>query len=318
MIVLRPQLAGRFRAWARRPDGRVHPVLGWSRNLVLDQGLDLIGTSTTYLDACQVGTSDVPASAQQTALLAPLAGTANRTAANSAANSAAPWRGYSQITYAFSAGAVVGDIRELGVGPSATPGSPLFARFSPVNALGSGYAARVLADEVLEVEYELSLYAPVSDAAGTLLIDGEPHSYVARAALASTAQHWAPYRADAVAAPGQAVQAVFAAAGGAQAVAYDGALGDITATPAGVSANVSYVADTAYIPGSRQRRGRLHWDLAQANFGGGIRSLAYRLAVGSGSGGNSLGAYQVEIAPPAPKTDRLLWYADIGITWGRA
>ena len=311
MILLPFQLGGRFRVGARRPDGRLRPLADWQDNLILDAGLDMVATTNTYLDAVQAGTSGVAPTVEHTALLEPVAGTANRVSANSAASGFAPWRGQSQITYRFPTGAVTGLIRELAVAPGATPGSPAFSRVILRNAVGKPAGVAPLADEALEVEYELSIYAPPNDVSGTTNIDGTSHGYTARASLASTTMHWAPYDAASFGSSGQAAQASFSNTPGAHAVAYSGAIGSITSSPGGTAVNASGVGQQPYVPGSHERRVRLFWDLDVANFGG-IRSLSLRMAPGSGAGGNSLGAYQVEFSPVAPKTSELGFFFDLG------
>jgi len=315
MILPQTTLSGKYRLGARRPDGRLRPLTDWFDNLVLDQGLELIATSNTYLDAVQVGTGSVPAVATQTALVSAAAGTANRIAANSAAANAEPWRGFSQITYRFGVGEVTGILREVGIGSSATPGSPLFSRTLITDPLGGTTGVEVLADEALEVEYELSVYAPENDTVGTITIDGVATAYTARAALASTGSVWAPYRGSSFASSGQAVQASFSSSTGSHIAAFTGAIGSITSQPGGTSANAETIADSGYTANSHRRDVRLGWGLNAANFD--VRSFLIQMKAASGSGGNSLGAFQVEISPVKTKTSLLELFATFGIGWSR-
>lgn len=310
MIHLQSSIAGKYRLRARLPDGRLRPITDWFDNLVLDQGLDLISTVNTYLDAVQVGTDATPASVTQTALIAAVAGTSNRVSANSAAANIAPWRGFSQITYRFSAGAVTGFLREIGIGASAIPGSPLFSRALITDVLGNPNGVQVFSDEALEVEYELSVYAPANDVTGTIIVDGVLTNYTARAALASTGAVWAPYRASSFASAGQAVQATWTTSS----AAFDGAIGTITGQPGGTSASAA-ITSLAYIPGSHRSDASLNWGLSSANFA--IRSFLLQMKAVSGSGGNSLGAFQVEISPTINKTSNIDLAARFGIGWSR-
>lgn len=302
---------------ARKTDGRVRP-LGGMKNLILDRFLNQIAAESTYLDACQVGTSGVAPDVAQTALIAPTVGTANRVAANSAAANAAPWRGFSQITYRFPLGAVTGVIREVAIGNSATVGSLVVCRALTPNVYGEAAEIELFADEQLDVQYELSVYAPENDVVGTCLVNGVEVGYTARAAFASNGGVWAPYRASSFASSGQAVRALFTTTGSSHIAAFSGGLGAITSSPAGSSGNCAGVSNQTYVTGDYRRLGSAFWDLGVANFAGGIKSLAFRFGTVSGTGGNSLGGYQVEFDTAIPKTALEDFRAQVGISWGRA
>lgn len=317
MIVVPYQLAGRYRLTALRPDGRRRPLADWFDNLILDRGLDEMASNATWLDCCQVGGSAAAEAPSQTALLAPIAGSSTRVAANSRSASAPPWFSATKITYRFTAGQIVGQISELGIGSSATLGSPLFSRALIKDIYGNPNPGSVLADEALDVDYELGIYAPDGDITGTAMIDGVAVGYTARPALVTTPAHWAPYRAASYASAGQAVRALFAAATGTHMACFDGVIGAATSQPGGSSAAADIVTPRAYVAGSRRVIASLDWNLTTANFAGGIRSLLWRLAAGTGGGGNSLGAWQVQFATPVLKTAQQSFGFDVGISWGR-
>lgn len=318
MILIPHTMAGRFRMSAVKADGRVRPLQGWSPNLILDSGMDLIAAGSAWLDYCHVGSSAVAEAANQTGLLAPVAVTGNRTSANSTASNAAPWKGVSSITYKFGLGQIVGAINEVAVGPGSVLGSATFNRALTKDSFGSQHAVQVLADEQLEVEYELSVFAPAGDVTGTVQIDGAPVAYTARAAFANTTAIWAPYRAGSFATAAQAVKAAFAGDTGAHIACTDGVLGADTVQPGGTYANAGLVTPQPYVAGSRRALARLDWDVSAANFGGGIRSLLWRFAAGTGAGGNSLGAYQLQFGAPVMKNSNHSFFMYVGISWGRA
>jgi len=316
MILLPFSLAGRYRISAVSRCGVRRLLMDWTRNTILDGGLDMVAASSTWLDCVHVGTSgDAVDPAEQTTLIEPVAATANRVAANSAAASIPPYRGYSQITWRFAVGDVVGVIRELGVGPSTTLGSPLFSRTLVRDITGAPSSVRVLADEALEVQYELSVFAPEVDVIGTALIDGVGRGFKARAMLASTPMHWAPYRAASYASSGQGVRGIFTSSSAAS--AHSGAIGAATSSPAGSSAAASTVIPKAYVAGSHASSARFEWDFNAANYVDGIRSLSWRMSSGTGSGGNSLGAFQLEFDEPIMKVDTIAFAMELGIAWGR-
>lgn len=310
-------LSGRFRLTTSK-NGVFRKSTGWFGNTILDAGLDMIGTVNTYLDCVQVGSGNTAPAPEQTTLVTFVAGTDNRTAANSGANNASPYGGFSQILWRFNAGEVVGVIREVGVGPSALTGSTLFSRTLVPDTFGVTTEVEVLDDEDLDVEYQLTVSPSEVDDVSVIDVSGVETTVTARASLVSTAQHLAPYRSASYASSGQAVRATFSATPGTHAVVYEGAIGAITSSPGGDSAQAGVISTITYVPGSYEINGVLDIAPTAANFDDGIRSVSFRFAPGTGDGGNSLGQYQVEFTPPLAKNENLSLGIDVTVSWGRA
>lgn len=318
MIHLPLRVAGRYKLTAIRPDGSTRKLTDWFDNLILDSGLDLIGTSSTYLDACQIGTSGAAEDAAQTALLAPTAGTATRVSAFSSAANTPPYKGSSAITYRFPVGVAAGELFEVGVGPSATEGSTLFSRSLIRNLVGEATGVLVFDDEILDVQYQLTVLPPAGDLSGGFNLAGIDYSYTLRAARITANANWAPYRASQVAVAGQAVRGIFTATTGAHAIAYNGAIrGEDSFPTSTASANCSSVTNTAYVPGSHKAAALLRWLDTAANFAEGFRSAEFGFAPVTGDGGNSIGWYQVEFTPPIPKSANETLLLSVEVSWGR-
>lgn len=81
--------------------------------------------------------------------------------------------------------------------------------------------------------------------------------------------------------------------------------------------NCTSVSNVAYVPGSFERHATVKWDSVVANFAEGITAIYLSLDVASGTGGNSLGAYQMSFDPPIPKTSAFSFYITTVLTWGR-
>lgn len=318
-ILIPGTLSGRVRLKGHKRDGTVRLIHDWCDNIILNIGLEMIASTANYLDWCHVGLSDTEPAANQTTLLDWVGSTNTRTAANSITTTEAPFFGISQISYLFDEGAIVGNIKELGFGPLGTEGSSLFNRALVTDSFGNASFAVVLADEALEVEYELTIAAPTEDIEGTLSYDGDDYAYVIRPALVTQTAKWCPYRSGSYASAGQAVQAVFTATElNGNVVAYDGAIGTEELQPSGASSPARYFYEHPYVADSHQKLLRCEWSLEDANFGTGIRSILWFMKTGTGSGGNSLGAYQIEFTPPIPKDDQNGFRINLGMSWGNA
>ena len=97
-FLITPRLKGRFKLTAIRPDGRERPLTDWFDNLVLDTGLNALGTAS-QLGACQVGTSNTAVDALQTTLQGFLAGTTGVEETNYGAAGGSPYYGWKTIRY---------------------------------------------------------------------------------------------------------------------------------------------------------------------------------------------------------------------------
>ena len=74
-----------------------------------------------------------------------------------------PYYGYKIFTFRFNQGIAAGNISEIGVGWSGTTPLQLFSRTLIKDINGDPTTITVLADETLDVIYELRLYAPETD-----------------------------------------------------------------------------------------------------------------------------------------------------------
>lgn len=323
MIKIPLALGGRHRLNAIRPDGRRRPLLDWRDNIILNRGLDEIANVGTYLDTHHVGGGSSQPTAFQESLVSPISATENRVSANSAAVSSSPYRGYSQVTWLYPVGAITSEVREIGVGSSASNGAPLFCRALALDALNSPTGVLPLPDEQLEAIYELSITFPENDVQGDFSyidVDGIERvaDYLLRPAQATTGQYWAPYNANAFESPGQAVRALFETASGEHCRVYDGSIGVITNLPGGSVENCSAVINEDYVPGSHRRIAHIQLSETAGNFAEGVSAALVRLNVAAGSGGASLGSWQIEMTPAVVKNNEHAAYIDVTLQWGRA
>lgn len=129
------RMAGRFKIEATDAlTGKKRIVADWFRNLILDAGLERMGTAA-FITTCAVGSGSSTPVVSQTALDTLVASTTTQQATNSGAQSSSPYFGWKRITFRFATGVAAGNLSEVGVGWGA---STLFSR---ALILGGGSSA---------------------------------------------------------------------------------------------------------------------------------------------------------------------------------
>lgn len=291
-------VSGWFKLEAIRPDGRVRPLTGWFPNLVLDNGLNSIGT-TYQLSACQVGTSNIAPTVAQTGLQGYLAGTTTVMEGTNGQQTSAPYYGWARLRYRFGLGVATGNINEVGVGPGRLSSDPLWSRALTVDGGGSPTTITVLSDEILDVTYELRLYPPLSDGSGgPFNIGGTNYNVTWRAQDVDGNNAWRSFIGSA---------ANFNPVGGQTHAVFSGNMGaTILDNPSGVSSG-SYMANNAYSNNSLQRDGYVDYGLDVGNVGGVKSTSIY----------TSMGAYQFEFDNPIPKDNTRTLNLQYRISWNR-
>lgn len=312
------QLAGRFKFEAFKPDANGVEIPGtrrvaadWFDNLITDNGLDLLGAggnyNSTILVACRVGTGSTAPATTDTGLVSHLAATTTEQANSTGVQGTAPYFGWRRKTWRFALGAVVGNVAEVGIFNALTGGT-MFSR-ALIEAAGVPTTITILADEQLDVVYELRNYAQVGDTAwGPVTISGVDYSGVVRAAFvtdATTTGSWFP------GVSGLGYTGLIMGLGTSMVGAFVYAtqtLGPITGQPAGTRYENFSRAASAYVSGTYYRDHTLVWDLNEGNAPGGVGSFRTN---------TSFGAYQLSITPLIPKdaTKRLTLY--VRISFGR-
>lgn len=276
-VIVKPTLKGFFKMVAIRPDGEERVLADWFPNLILDSGLNLMGT-TNYTEGCQVGTNNTAPVNGDTALHSFLAGTTTKISRVESAQGAPPYYSKTITEYEFGTGVAAGNLSEVGVGPAGT--GDLFSRALILDGGGSPTTITVLSDEILHVFYELRAYPPLVDGGGVVNISGTDYTIVSRAAAVTS---WG----------GPHEMAGIHNGGGLEATAWQGPLGAITALPSGASSlALPGVGNQAYINNSLNRDMGAEWDITTGNLGGGIGAVSLN---------TTLGKYQFSFTPAIPK-----------------
>lgn len=291
-------LAGYYLLEAVKPDGSRRVLANWFENLILDAGLNRMGTGT-YFDYAQVGTGSTAPANSDTALVARVAGTNAVNAQSVGAASSSPYYGYSRKTFRFTAGSATGNLTEVGIGWAAS--GSLFSRALIKDGFGTPTTITVLSDEVLDVTYELRCYAPLSDSTPSVVnISGTNYTFVVRSAYATSVEAWAPEN--------QAVGHASDSSGNFGQVVYNGSIGAITSSPSGSSSNRTSVTNSSYANNSYQRDMTAVWDLNQGNVAGGITALHFY---------TTLGAFQMSVSPAIPKDLTKVLTMSFRVSWTR-
>lgn len=293
-------LSGEYRLQVRRADGSLKKDTGWFKNLILDAGLNRIGTGG-IIGGCALGTNSTAPSATQTALVARAAWTTtNQASSNMQAQAAAPYYFTTSRTYRFAVGALNGNYTEVGVGWTQ---DNMFSRALIVDSGGNPTPITVLSDESLDVTYRLRIYPQSTDWGGTYTISGTSYTVTGRTASVTSNIT-----------TGDAFNSVWlpvdASASNASALA--GSLGAITSTPTGSNFNVeasSNIVNAAYSNNSLSRSTTVTWGLNFGNAPGGIKSVLFT--------GSTIPRTQYEFTPVIPKNNTRTFAMTVSCTWGR-
>lgn len=167
-------MSGRYRLQVR--DAETHAVVkdsGWFSNLILDSGLEALGTAAGHvLQYCRVGTGNTAPAVTQTALVNQLASTATKAVSDTVgAATSAPYYWWTRLVFRFAAGVATGNVAEIGIG-WATTGNTLFSRSLVKDAGGNPTTITVLASEYLDVTYEIRVYPDTTVSTQTVTIGG--------------------------------------------------------------------------------------------------------------------------------------------------
>jgi len=253
--------------------GTITQDTGWFPNTILNAGRNIMATEANWMTHCQVGTDATAPSQNDTSLLGWVAGTSTIQTTTNGQQPSAPYYGWKRRTYRFAAGTVAANLSEAGIGWG-TSGSTLISRariLDPI--LQTPTTVTPLADELLDVTYELRYYPPLVDVTSPqVTLDGVVYNTITRAASV-TGDRWSASIGSAI---GQYSNLVSDWA------AYDGNIGTILTAPSGVSANCDNASqyNSAYVNNSYEVVMNCYTGSTGWNLGSGIRSIRLRTTAG--------------------------------------
>lgn len=283
------------------PEGNAIPGsqrgTGWFRNLIVNNGLDLLGTGGDFLNRCFIGTSNTPPANTNTALGAQVA------FANGSITSTPVGSDYisAVCTYTFAKGAAVGNMQEIGIG---TTGNSLFSRALIVDSGGSPTVLVLTSIDILTVTYQLRCYRSQADDVSVVSDGATNYTVTTRTANGLGADALEQWVANGPWSSGTAAYPTVMAAG---------ALGAWTSAPTGTGYNNSGNFVVApYSPGSYSLTGVSNFAVGQGNVPGGVgRAVIFN---SPGSVANSL---QASISPVIQKNNTKTLALTWTISWAR-
>lgn len=292
-------LSGEYQFTVFNADRSVKSVSNWVKNLITDIGMDRIGTGSSMGIYCRIGTGTTAPANADTQLVSQSASASTTVGSPSSVNAGTPnYESIFTITYEFALGAVVGNMAEVGIGWSSS-GATLFSRALILDGGGSPTTITVLVTEILQVTYRFTMWPVLTDVTSTVTISGVVYAYTART------------RSIATALAGNVFGSLLNSAA---ATAYNGAIGAITAVPAGTSAALTVSALASYTNGTYYRDCTLSAAIGSVNLAGGIRCITF-----DGQGGGSANNFrtQMEFTPVIPKDNTKVLSLTMRQPWSR-
>lgn len=286
-IALNFGFAGRFDLVARKVvvdedgsplmDGDNNVLTGESRNLasfenlILDSGLNCLGTGGPINGAC-VGAGTTAPTNSDTSLASMLRVTSTQQSiAELAGSTTAPYYAEWRIVYRFPAGTAAGNLSEVGLGWNANPWANtmggLWCRALIKDSEGNPTTITVLSDEVLDIVYTLQLHPPASDVTGTFNLSGVAYQYTLRPSSVNlrSANGWS------------AESIILSGVTSGWGTAFTGGIGAVTSGPSGTYGDITIDQQT-YVNGSKQSVFNVTAGLNSANLSGGIRSMDFHIS----------------------------------------
>lgn len=305
--VLNIGLEGRFKFTAVRPDGTERILADWHQNLILDSGLNRIGTGGCW-DRCQVGTGTTAPAEAQTALATLLATTT--TVQSTTGGTDTPTNTYAWVrrVYRFGVGVAAGNLTEVGVGWA----DGLFSRALIKDSGGTPTSITVLADEYLDVTYEIRAYPTMTDQTFSGVdISGIPYTFTVRPGLFSgNASSSGTWPADLSVMMNTGVTNIAETSFAMGAYGSGAALGAVTGLISGTqvvsSSSTTIAFRSSYAENSFKREARATFGLTAGTvpFGG-----FYLIS--------ATGTYQMVVSPNIPKDGTNVLTLDIDVSWAR-
>lgn len=282
VVELETKVRGRFKIEAVKADGSRRLLADWFNNLITDNGLNAIGTGSSWLTLCCVGSGNTAPANSDTALVSQVASTTTRLSLTLGNSGTSPWFGSTTGVYRFAIGVATGNLSEVGIGVAA---NNLFSRALILDGGGSPTTITVLSSEALDVTYQLQQFSPASDVTGSVTIAAVSYGYTVRAANANAAVWSINGTGDQGGVHSGSVTVT------------NGTLGSVTSQPSGSSASATAVVVGTYTPGNFFVDSTISFGLTDGNVSSGISAML----ISMGQSLNSLGQYQYGFSPAIPK-----------------
>lgn len=300
-----PTMSGRYMLIKRDAWGTEIERTPWFDNIILDSGLNRMGTGAAILGAA-IGTGTSTPLATQTGLdtESHYTTTAGTGSSSGTALGSSPYNNTATWAYRTTLGSLDGNYSEVGVG---WVSGSMFSRALILDGGGSPTTISVTSAQQLDILYQLSVYPPLVDTGPTTItISGVNYDVTGRACLVNSlfgTTAWTP--------SGWADRAV-----GVQGTCnvYSGAIGAITEAPSGTTSGGTSAPIGSYSNNSLTRAARASYSLSQGNVSGGVKSVLFSWGW---NGSWSMATFQYEFDTAVPKDGTKTMSFDFSVTWAR-
>lgn len=302
---LKSGVYGRYRLTVRRDDEVIEQT-PWFDNLIVNNGLDLLGTNTfnQSIIYAYVGTSSTAPDNTDTALGAQIAATNSNGlgGSNTSNNTGSPYYfGYKYVKR-FAKGDAAGNLAEVGVGRNSA-GDNLFSRALILDGAGNPTTLTITSIDVLDVEYEFRVYVEEGDVAWSETVNGTSYSGIIRPSnigrIDDLTYVYREYSSN--------LGAFWS----------NGAIGGITGVLGGdtEATEDSDIEPSTYTAGNYYRDVVFSADTDDINLSGGVSAMA--TTEGFIYGWDDGPVFQMSFSPPIPKDNTKTFEFVLRFTWAR-
>lgn len=247
------------------------------QNLITDVGLNAFARGDSVTNYCLVSSENNAPNKSDSSIVA--IGVSNQSSSHKFTRQieTEPYYMSYSMTYRFNAGVATGNINKVAISAKNT-GSDIFSVSLIKDMEDRTTTITKLADEILDITYELRLYINTQDYTGTVNISGREHDVIVRPA---NLQSWSSIFGNIR-----------------YAYAYNSDIGNVKGQPSGQNLTVSNsVSQQDYIEQSLTKSFIISANTDSANFSNGIRSIYLR-------GWNDSQFFQIQFDPPIMKTNK--------------
>jgi len=230
----------------------------------------------------------------------------NNISSNYNPTSTPPYYGRVVRGYRFTPGQATGNLAEVGVGPASS--GNLFSRARIVDTNGNPTTITVLADEYLDVYYDIRYYISYQDNVFEFLINGVTYTGTIRPFQINSTSQGFSYWSYIIGTQVQLISSYNNTGFTYFTYKYPRTLGEVTGPPAGttLSGSASFTND-AYVSGSYTKTGTVTVPLTAGNHADGIGGFDFSM----------YGCWAVSITPAIMKTSLMVLTFKISISWSR-
>ena len=266
-----------------------------NENLIVNSGLDALGSSSNLFLSCSVGTSNTPVLPTQTSLINQIATTTRKQGSVQVGSVVGIGESYTYIrqTFRYNQGEATGNLNEVGIYSQGF----FLSRALIVDPLGNPTTLTVLADEWLDITYELRFYINHSELTFNFELEGINRVVRLIPALVNDS-------------PSSTYATNNILTTNSYGTVYEGVIGDVTGKPSlGASTGIGshMITLSPYVIGTYERDVILSAGLNDLNLNLGIKSILLTLSKNS---------WQMSIEPPIMKDSFRTLSLTFTFKWG--